>query len=192
LERLRKAMNKEKEKALKYISEKPVTTSAGGVHTGFGQGPKIVPSGAGSNLDSFAKNRGLIVGERVDHVAANQQLVRAEELRELVELSSEEFFNMFEMVPQTAQDVYFSKLTAGTVKTAIVSCSDDLVDRDVQTEDLGEESKFNQAPDDILVNYNKQKGGFQRKKKRENEALQLEKFMQRAGPLMEQVIELNE
>jgi hypothetical protein len=24
-----------------------------------------------TNLDSFAKNRGLIVGERVDHVAAN-------------------------------------------------------------------------------------------------------------------------
>ena len=91
--------------------------------------------------------------------------MRAEELRELVDLSQEEFFNMFEMVPQTPQDVYFSKLTAGTVKTAIVSCSDDLVDRDVQTEDLGEETKFNQAPDDILVNYNKQKGGYQRKKK---------------------------
>lgn len=51
------------------------------------------------NLDSFAKNRGLIVGERVDHVAANHQLVRAEELRELVELGHEEFFNMFEIVP---------------------------------------------------------------------------------------------
>lgn len=99
---------------------------------------------------------------------------------------------MFEMVPQTPQDVYFSKLTAGTLKTAIVSCSDDLVDRDIQTEDLGEESKFNQAPDDILVNYSKSKQTYQRKKKRDNEALQLEKFMQRAGPVMEQVIELNE
>ena len=98
-------MNKEKEKALKYISEKPVTStvSTGGVHVGSGQGPKIATHGAahGVNLDSFAKNRGLIVGERVDHVAANQQLVRAEELRELVDLSQEEFFNMFEMVPQT-------------------------------------------------------------------------------------------
>jgi hypothetical protein len=74
LERLRKAMNKEKEKALKYISEKPVTStvSTGGVHVGSGQGPKIATHGAASNLDSFAKNRGLIVGERVDHVAANQ------------------------------------------------------------------------------------------------------------------------
>jgi hypothetical protein len=62
-----------------------------------------------TNLDSFAKNRGLIVGERVDHVAANHQLVRAEELRELVELGHEEFFNMFEIVPQTPLDVYFAK-----------------------------------------------------------------------------------
>ena len=43
------------------------------------------PLGA-TNLDSFAKSKGLIIGERVDHVAANQQLIRAEELRELVDL----------------------------------------------------------------------------------------------------------
>lgn len=47
------------------------------------------------------------------------------------------------MVPQTPQDVYFAKLAAGSVKTAIVSCSDDFIDKDVQTEDLGEEHKFN-------------------------------------------------
>lgn len=50
---------------------------------------------------------------------------------------------MFEMVPQTPQDVYFSKLSAGTVKTAIVSCSDDHIEKDIQTEDLGLEDKFN-------------------------------------------------
>lgn len=84
-------------------------------------------------------------------------MIRAEELRELVDLGHEEFFNIFEMVPQTPQDVYFAKLTAGVVKTAIISTGDDLVDRDVQTEDLGMEHKFNQAPDDILANYNKSK-----------------------------------
>lgn len=70
-------------------------------------GPKLslgpaISSGnhlAQANLDSFAKSKGLIIGERVDHVAANQQLVRAEELRELVDLSQEEFFNVFELVP---------------------------------------------------------------------------------------------
>ena len=98
---------------------------------------------AHSNLDSFAKNKGLIIGERVDHVAANQQLVRAEELRELVDLGHEEFFNIFEMVPQTPQDVYFAKLASGTVKTAIVSSGDDFIDKEMQTEDLGEENKFN-------------------------------------------------
>jgi len=43
-----------------------------------------------------------------------------------------------------------------------------------------------------VTNYNKSKNQFQRKKKRENEALRIEKFMQRAGPVMEQVIEENE
>jgi len=41
-----------------------------------------------------------------------------------------------------------------------------------------------------MATYNKSK--VQRKKQRENEALILEKFMQRAGPVMEQVIEENE
>ena len=36
-----------------------------------------------------------------------------------------------------------------------------------------------------MTNYNKGKGGYQRKKKRENEALILDKFMGRAGPVME-------
>lgn len=67
---------------------------------------------------------------------------------------------MFEMVPQTPQDVYFAKLSAGTVKTAIISSSDDFIDKDVQTEDLGEEHKFNQAPEDILTNYNKSKENY--------------------------------
>ena len=80
---------------------------------------------------------------------------------------------MFEMVPQTPQDVYYSKVTAGVVKTAIVSTSDENIDRDVQTEDLGSEDKFNQAPEDIMISYEQTgKGGaFKRKKRRENEAL---------------------
>lgn len=49
----------------------------------------------------------------------------------MIQLGHEEQFNMFEMVPQTPQDVYFSKLTAGSLKTAIVSTSDDYVDKDV-------------------------------------------------------------
>lgn len=78
-----------------------------------------------ANLDSFAKAKGLVVTAKVDHVAANQQLVRAEELRELIQLGQEEFFNMFEMVPQTPQDAYFARIASGAVKTAIVSSADD-------------------------------------------------------------------
>ena len=84
----------------------------------------------------------------MDHLAADRQRVRANELKELLQLEQEEFFNVFEMVPQTAQDIYFQKLSSGVVKTAIVSSEDDLVDKDMQTEDLGAEDKFNQAPDD--------------------------------------------
>ena len=75
------------------------------------------------------------------------------------------------MVPQTPQDVYFSKLTTGVIKTSCISTADENVERDIQTEDLGEESKFNQAPEDMMVNYNKNKNTYQRKKKKENEAL---------------------
>jgi hypothetical protein len=145
-----------------------------------------------ANLDSFAKAKGLVIMEKVDHVAANQQMVRAEELRELVELGQEEFFNMFELVPQTPQDVYFAKLAAGTVKTAIISSTDDFIDKDVQTEDLGEEDKCNQAPEDMLETYKKPNQSQSQRKKKDNEALNLEKFIQRAGPVVENVLDEND
>ncbi len=75
--------------------------SQGGQHQGSSLGPKINPTSLASNLENFARERELVVGERVDHLAANQQQIRAEELRELVERTQEEFFNMLEMVPQT-------------------------------------------------------------------------------------------
>ena len=117
---------------------------------------------------------------------------RAKELRDMIQLSEEEHFNLFEMVPQTQQDIYFSKLQSGSVKTAIVSTTDDYLDQECQTDDLGENHKFNQAPDDININYNRSKDTYQRKKKRENEALALQKFMSSAGPVMEKVIEENQ
>jgi hypothetical protein len=46
-------------------------------------------------------------------------------LRELIHLEQEEYFNVFELVPQTPQDIYYDKLAAGTLKTAITSCADE-------------------------------------------------------------------
>jgi hypothetical protein len=43
-----------------------------------------------------------------------------------------------------------------------------------------------------LVNYNRNKDKYIRKKKRTDEALNLEKFMTSAGPVMEKVIEENQ
>jgi len=35
------------------------------------------------------------------------------------------------LLPSTAQDTYFSKLQAGSLKTAVTSCADEMVERDV-------------------------------------------------------------
>jgi len=42
-----------------------------------------------------------------------------------------------------------------------------------------------------MINYNKDKNTYHRKKNRQNEALNLEKFMANAGPLLEKIIEKN-
>ena len=41
-----------------------------------------------------------------------------------------------------------------------MSCTDDYVDQEVQTEDLGNLNKFNQAPDDMFINYNKNNNSY--------------------------------
>jgi hypothetical protein len=62
----------------------------------------------------------------------------------------------------------------------------------VQTEDLGEEDKCNQAPEDMLETYKKPNQSQSQRKKRDNEALNLEKFIQRAGPVVENVLDEND
>ena len=83
----------------------------------------------------------LIAGAPVDQFAVQDQVSRAKELRELIHRGQEEFFNVFELVPQTSQDIYFNKIASGALKTAIVSSSDDTVEKDCQTDDLGHEDK---------------------------------------------------
>ena len=48
----------------------------------------------------------LVAGPTVDFEAANTQENRTEELKELISIGQEEFFDIFEMVPRTEQDVY--------------------------------------------------------------------------------------
>jgi hypothetical protein len=60
----------------------------------------------------------------------------------------EEFFNVFELLPQTPQDLYFKKLSTGILKTALASSTDYSVEKSIQTEDLGVQDKTIQAPDD--------------------------------------------
>ena len=63
------------------------------------------------------------------------------------------------------------------------------MDQEIQTDILEYENKFNQAPDDIFLNYNKDKTTYQRKKKRDNQALNLDKFISKAGRVMEKLVE---
>lgn len=68
---------------------------------------------------------------------------------------------------------------------------DDYVTQETQTEDIGNNHKFNQAPDDLMINYNRDKNTYVRKKKRDNEALNLEKFVNKSGPVVEKLVEEN-
>ena len=72
------------------------------------------------NLKAFAKQAVLRAGPVVDYEATNNQETRAHELKELIGLGQEEFFDIFEMVPRTEMDVYDQKLLAGTHKLALV------------------------------------------------------------------------
>lgn len=103
------------------------------------------------------------------------------------------------MVPQTSQDIYFNKLASGVLKTAVTSCADETVEKDVQTEDLGQEDKAQQAPEDQLIDDYKpnqavKRTGGQRftRASTKDQALKLDKFMSKACPVMEQVVEENE
>ena len=87
-------------------------------------------------MESFAKKTVLVASEVVNHDAVQSQESRAKDLRELIVREQEEFFNVFELVPQTAQDIYFNKISAGILKTAICSSSDDMVEKDCQTEEI--------------------------------------------------------
>ena len=44
----------------------------------------------------------------------------------------------------------------------------------------------------MMINYNRDKNTYVRKKKRDNEALNLEKFMNKSGPIIEKIIEENQ
>lgn len=69
-------------------------------------------------------------------------------MRELLQLSQEEQFNMFEMVPQTPQDIYRNKLQAEVIKTQVVATNDEMIDQEVQTDNLGSVSTGTQKPEE--------------------------------------------
>lgn len=172
LERLRKAMARENQKASKMAERGMIQQKKKelNLRAGPATGPAMdmeslknqyipqevtnynpkKPVEDKKNLKEFIQQTQLVMNEVVDHEAANSQEVRADELSELIVLGHDEFFDIFDMMPRTAQDVYNQKLQAGTHKPALVSTRDEDIDKDIQTDDLGLQDKFNQAPDDQM------------------------------------------
>mmetsp|Transcript_4407 Transcript_4407/g.7484 ORF Transcript_4407/g.7484 Transcript_4407/m.7484 type:complete len:411 (+) Transcript_4407:466-1698(+) len=187
MERLRNAMAREKAKAEKFnvknLGKKVVEAKPAG--------PLNNPLKPQKNMDGFVKQKGLIMGERVDHMAVNQQIERAKELRDLIQLSHEEVFNVFELVPQTPQDAYYKRIDNGSIKTAMVSCVQEAQQEEVQAEVIETAEKTNFAPEDLYFNYSQENSQLKRRH-RQNEGLNLEKFLGKAGPLMEKLIEQNQ
>ena len=68
MEKLKQAMNKEKVKAQKFN----VLKGDGRKEEKSAQRPLENKMPGQKNLDGFSKQKGLIIGERVDHVAANR------------------------------------------------------------------------------------------------------------------------
>ena len=66
----------------------------------------------------------------MNHEAANYQEDRSKELKELIGLGQEEFFDIFEMVPRTEHDVYDQKLLAGTHKLALIQTGSEDVEQE--------------------------------------------------------------
>lgn len=89
MERIRNAMQREKAKADKY-KERQIHREREEQQKHKFQAAANNPLQLNKNLDGFMKQKGLVVGEQIDHMAANRQKVRAKELRELLQLSSEE------------------------------------------------------------------------------------------------------
>ena len=85
-------------------------------------------------------------------------------------------------------------MLAGTHKLALIQTGSEDVEQETQTEDLGAHDKWNQAPDDVMVAYKQEDDSVSfvtKKQKKDDDALNLEKFMSRAGPVMEQLVEEN-
>ena len=77
---------------------------------------------------------------------------------------------------------------------ALIQTGSEDVEQETQTEDLGAHDKWNQAPDDVMVAYKQEDDSVSfvtKKQKKDDDALNLEKFMSRAGPVMEQLVEEN-
>ena len=43
---------------------------------------------------------------------------------------------MFEMIPQSGMDIYYSKLQSGDIKAAMVSTNDEKVEKETETDDF--------------------------------------------------------
>jgi hypothetical protein len=104
-------------------------------------------------------------------------------------LSEQEHFNLFDLQPMTQQDIYFNKLQAGSIKTAIIGTIEGKTDRDIQTEAPETNDVFCNAPNDFLVNYQNQ-GNFLKQQQYDSFVLNL--FVENTFPPMLKLVKENQ
>ena len=154
----------------------------------------------GDDRQNFKKDKGFVIGDKQHHAGANRQVRRAKELREMIQLSEEENFNLFELIPQTPQDLYYNKLDSGAVKSQVTSCADEMVTREVATEEIEKVDKGLQIGasyrDKIVdkdANYKEEYSKNKNKIKAQTEldSINLQNFMSNVTPIVEKVLEEN-
>lgn len=148
----------------------------------------------------FAAQKKIVVAKqevRIDSEAENKQFPRAENLREILHLDTQEFDNCFSLQPQTPNDLYFDKLKTHQIQSVPVQSNDDNVDREIGTDEIETAEAFNQYPEDVGTNYwkmKKQELGqthYDEQENKQKAASNLEKLLTQATPVFDEVLTEN-
>lgn len=96
-------------KPLGKMNQKLAKITANPLKFAVQKGPNKLNQAAGG----FAKSKGIILTRQVDQSAANEQEVRAEQLREMITLETSD--HTFSLQSQTPFDLYYEKLNTGKI-----------------------------------------------------------------------------
>lgn len=130
----------------------------------------------------FAQNRGIVMAKKkINSEVANKQYERTDALKEIIEIDYEEFDNQLNIKPQTKQDLYFNRLQTFQIHNEMVQSNDNYISKDIQTEEIEENSVAVQFPEDFSKSDETHAKGSH----------DLAGFIRRVTPVIEMVLEEN-